>query len=34
MLKFKYCGTHVKDEKYMNEMSSKCWATKSLIEGF
>lgn len=34
MLKFKYCGTHVKDEKYMNEMSSKGWATKSLIEGF
>lgn len=34
MLKFKYCGTHVKDEKYMNEMSSKGGATKSLIEGF
>ena len=34
LLKFKYCGTHIKDEKYMNEMSAKGWNTKSLIEGF
>lgn len=34
MIKFNYCGTHIKDEKYMNEMSSKGWNTKSLIEGF
>lgn len=34
MIKFKYCGTHIEDEKYMNEMSSLGWNTKSLIEGF
>ena len=34
MIRFKYCGTHVKDEEYMNEMSAKGWNTKSLIEGF
>lgn len=34
MIKFKYCGTHIKDEKYMNKMSSKGWNTKSLVEGF
>ena len=34
MIRFKYCGTHIKDEKYMNEMSAKGWNTKSLIEGF
>lgn len=34
MIRFKYCGTHVKDEEYMNEMSNKGWNTKSLIEGF
>ena len=34
MIKFKYCGTHIKDEEYMNEMSAKGWNTKSLIEGF
>lgn len=34
MIRFKYCGTHIKDEKYMNEMSAKGWNTKSLVEGF
>lgn len=34
MLKFNYCGTHIKDEEYMNKMSSKGWNTKSLVEGF
>ena len=34
MIRFKYCGTHIKDEEYMNEMSSKGWNTKGLIEGF
>ena len=34
MIKFRYCGTHVKDEEYMNQMSCKGWNTKSLTEGF
>ena len=34
MIRFRYCGTHVKDEKYMNQMSSKGWNTRSLKEGF
>lgn len=34
MIKFKYCGTHIKDEEYMNKMSSMGWNAKSLIEGF
>ena len=34
MIRFKYCGTHIKDEEYMNEMSTKGWNTKSLVEGF
>lgn len=34
MLRFKYCGTHIKDEKYMNYMSSKGYQAKSLVEGF
>lgn len=34
MIRFRYCGTHIKDEEYMNKMSSKGWNTKSLIEGF
>lgn len=34
MIRFKYCGTHIKDEEYMNKMSSRGWNTKSLIEGF
>ena len=34
MIKFKYCGTHIKDEEYMNKMSTKGWNTKSLVEGF
>lgn len=34
MIRFKYCGTHIKDEEYMNKMSSKGWNTKSLTEGF
>ena len=34
MIRFKYCGTHIKDEKYMNEMSAKGWNAKSLTEGF
>lgn len=34
MIRFRYCGTHIKDENYMNEMSAKGWNTKSLIEGF
>ena len=32
MLQFKYCGTHIKDEEYMNYMSSKGHQVKSLIE--
>ena len=32
MLKFKYCGTHIKDEEYMHYMSSKDYQVKSLIE--
>lgn len=34
MIKFNYCGTHIKDEEYMNKMSSNGWNTKSLVEGF
>ena len=34
MIRFNYCGTHIKDEEYMNRMSSKGWNAKSLIEGF
>ena len=34
MIKFKYCGTHIKDEPYMNKMSSLGCNTKSLVEGF
>lgn len=34
MIKFKYCGTHIKDEEYMNKMSYNGWNVKSLIEGF
>ena len=34
MIRFRYCGTHIKDEEYMNEMSAKGWQAKSLIEGF
>ena len=34
MIKFRYCGTHVKDEEYMNKMSTNGWNTKRLIEGF
>lgn len=34
MLRFKYCGTHLKDEVYMNKMSSKGYQAKSLVEGF
>ena len=34
MIRFKYCGTHIKDEEYMNKMSTKGWNTKSLTEGF
>lgn len=34
MLRFKYCGTHIKDEEYMNQMSRKDFQTKSLVEGF
>ena len=34
MIKFNYCGTHIKDEEYMNKMSAQGWNTKSLIEGF
>lgn len=32
MLKFKYCGTHIKDEEYMNYMSYMGYQVKSLIE--
>ena len=31
---FKYCPTHKEDEKYMQEMCSKGWAAKRLVEGF
>ena len=34
MIKFKYCGTHLEDEEYMNKMSALGWNTKSLVEGF
>ena len=34
MLRFKNCGTHIKDEEYMNKMSGKGFQTKSLVEGF
>lgn len=34
MIKFNYCGTHIKDEEYMNYMSSKGYQVKSLVEGF
>lgn len=34
MIKFKYCGTHLEDEEYMNKMSKQGWNTKSLVEGF
>ncbi|MDO4376167.1 MAG: DUF2812 domain-containing protein [bacterium] len=34
MIRFKYCGTHLKDEEYMNLMSSKGWLATSLVEGF
>ena len=34
MIRFRYCGTHVKDEEYMNKMSSRGWNAKSLTEGF
>lgn len=34
MIKFNYCGTHIKDEEYMKLMSSYGWNTKSLVEGF
>ncbi len=34
MIRFKYCGTHIKYEEYMNKMSTKGWNTKSLTEGF
>ncbi len=34
MIKFNYCGTHIKDEEYMNKMSSNGWNAKSLVEGF
>ena len=34
MIRFKYCGTHIKDEEYMNKMSANGWNTKSLTEGF
>ena len=34
MIRFKYCGIHIKDEEYMNKMSTKGWNTKSLTEGF
>lgn len=28
MIKFNYCGTHIKDEEYMKLMSSYGWNTK------
>ena len=34
MLRFRYCGTHIKDEEYMNKMSKFGFQTKSLVEGF
>lgn len=34
MLRFKYCGTHIKDEEYMNRMSKLGYQAKSLVEGF
>ena len=34
MIKFNYCGTHIKDEEYMNKMSRLGWNVKSLVEGF
>ena len=34
MIRFKYCGTHIKDEEYMNKMSAQGYNAKSLTEGF
>ena len=34
MMRFKYCGTHIKDEEYMNKMSQQGWQAKKLVEGF
>lgn len=34
LLRFRYCGTHIKDEEYMNKMSKLGYQAKSLVEGF